>query len=117
MTKRGVMCTGLAVAGILLWSGSVGAEIRIAPWRHIFQGIVRTVGRADATEPRMHNVNALRIDVTAPGITFFATPANGDTEIETFGQTASDFLLSSGVQVAVNASFFAPCCDAASGQP
>jgi hypothetical protein len=75
MKQRGVIRTGLAaaVSSVLLWAGAVGAEIHIAPWRSIFQGIERTVGRADASETRMHNVNALRIDVTARGEVFGGT--------------------------------------------
>lgn len=52
-----------------------------------------------------------RIDLTARGISFAVTPHSGP--LETTAQTTSQFLLSSGTQVAINSNFFAPCCNAA----
>jgi hypothetical protein len=52
-----------------------------------------------------------RIDLTAPGVGFFTTPHSGP--LDTIAQTTSQFLQSSGVQVAINANFFAPCCNRA----
>ncbi len=53
---------------------------------------------------------ALRIDLNAPGIGFTTTPRSGP--LETTAQTTSQFLATSGTQVAVNANFFSPCCAA-----
>ena len=45
-----------------------------------------------------------RIDLTAPGIGFTTTPPSGP--LETTSQTTSQFLQSTGAQVAINANFF-----------
>jgi exopolysaccharide biosynthesis protein len=45
-----------------------------------------------------------RIDLTAPGIAFTTTPHSGPQE--TISQSTSDFLQSTGAQVAINANFF-----------
>ncbi|MUG95190.1 hypothetical protein F7734_23655 [Scytonema sp. UIC 10036] len=102
-----------SVAILLAVPQGVEAAILVESWKPIFQGIDYATGSSDASEPRLQKVNALRIDLFNPEIAFFSTPSNRDAELETFGQTTSDFLVSSGVQVAVNANFFAPCCAAA----
>ncbi len=45
-----------------------------------------------------------RIDLTAPGVGFTTTPPSGP--LETTSQTTSQFLQSTGAQVAINANFF-----------
>jgi exopolysaccharide biosynthesis protein len=45
-----------------------------------------------------------RIDLTAPGVGFTTTPASGS--LETTSQSTSQFLQSTGAQVAINANFF-----------
>ena len=45
-----------------------------------------------------------RIDLTAPGIGFTTTPPSGP--LETTSQTTSQFLQSTGAQIAINANFF-----------
>lgn len=69
------------------------------------------------TPPLRQVVNVLRIDLDAPGLSFVATPHNGDTALETNGQTASSFLTQHGVQAAINTHFFSPCCANEPGQP
>ena len=51
---------------------------------------------------------ALRVDLRAPGISFYSTPRQGS--LDTVASTTSDFLKKYGLQVAINANFFAPCC-------
>jgi hypothetical protein len=103
-----------SVAVLLTIPQGVEAAILVEPWKTIFQGIDYATGSSDASEPKLQRVNALRIDLSNPDIKFFSTPSNGDVELDTFAQTTSSFLASSGVQVAVNANFFAPCCASAS---
>jgi exopolysaccharide biosynthesis protein len=67
-------------------------------------------GEADADEPRMQKVVAVRIDLQAPGIEFLATPDNGKAPRETTSETTSQFLARHHLQVAINANFFDPCC-------
>jgi exopolysaccharide biosynthesis protein len=53
-------------------------------------------------------VYAVRVDLTAPGVRFLATPSNGDRPKETDSAKVSTFLAKNRCQVAVNASPFAP---------
>jgi hypothetical protein len=46
----------------------------------------------------------VRINLNAPGIGFYTTAHSGP--LETMSQTTSQFLESSGTQVAINAAFF-----------
>jgi len=112
------MKTPRCFAGVLafwmvgLWApdSRMAAAITVAPWQPIFQGVELAKGEADAAEPRLQQVRAIRIDLRAPGIELFSTPSNGDAPLETTSETTSEFARHYGVQVAVNASFYAPCC-------
>jgi exopolysaccharide biosynthesis protein len=53
----------------------------------------------------------MRVDLHAPGIKFYTAPHQGS--LNTIASTTSAFLEKYGLQVAVNANFFAPCCNAA----
>ena len=79
-------------------------------WTPIFGGIELARGSADRAEPRRQEVAALRIDLRAPGIEFFTTPRNDDPRSETTSETTSEFREHYGLQVAINANFFVPCC-------
>ena len=86
------------------------AAIKVGAWTPIFQGVEMATGEADAAEPRLQQVRAVRIDLRAPGIELFSTPANGDASLETTSETTSEFLAHYHLQVAINANFYAPCC-------
>ena len=85
------------------------AGMKLEPWTPLFDGVELTRGTTD--EPRLQKIAAVRIDLQAPGIEFLATPDNGTAPKETTSQTTSEFLLRHHLQVAINANFFAPCCD------
>ena len=51
-----------------------------------------------------------RIDLKAPGVALIATPHSGS--LDTTSETISQFAADTGVRIAINANFFAPCCDA-----
>ena len=51
-----------------------------------------------------------RIDLKAPGVAFVTTPQSGT--LNTTSETISTFATSQKVRLAINANFFAPCCDA-----
>jgi len=68
------------------------------------------LGTADTSEPRAQQVHALRIDLEDPDVRLFGTPPNGVAALETTSQNASQFLTQHGLQVAVNTSFYTPCC-------
>lgn len=50
-----------------------------------------------------------RIDLKAPGISFLTTPGSGT--LNTTSETISTFATRHKVRLAINANFFAPCCD------
>ncbi|MBV8886345.1 MAG: phosphodiester glycosidase family protein [Chroococcidiopsidaceae cyanobacterium CP_BM_RX_35] len=95
---------------IIFGSGIAGsanaAQINLSGWNPEFVGI-------DAAQATLSDSQAYidRIDLAAPDIRFEVTPHSGPQD--TIAQTTSQFLLSSDAQVAINANFFAPCCQAA----
>lgn len=89
---------------------NVNAATIVNPWQPIFEGIDYATGFTD--EPVPQSVNSLRIDLLNPNIQLLSTPSNSDLPEETIAQTTSQFLAEYDLQVAVNANFFAPCCNA-----
>ena len=98
----------LAGAVLLLGAGRGWAAITLEPWAPLFRGVEFARGEADTNEVRQHKVFALRVDLADPTVEFFSTPANGDGEKETYGQTTTTFVESYRVSVGVNANFFSP---------
>jgi hypothetical protein len=99
--------------------------VSIGNWSPLFQGIdetTATVSGVTAGVADSSQAYIVRIDLTAPGIAFTTTPlaAGGvtGTTYETNSQTTSQFLQSSGAQIAINANFFDPCgCTTTSSGP
>lgn len=75
-------------------------------WRPIFSGVELTDLVAD--KPRLLKGHAVRIDLTAEGIQFLATPGNADKPGETDGAKTTTFLKQHKLQVAINAAPFSP---------
>jgi uncharacterized protein YigE (DUF2233 family) len=101
----------VALVGALLASLSVGyAAVNAGAWTPVYQGVEVGHGEADATEPRLQKVFAVRVDLQAPGIELFSTPDNGDAPKQTTSETTGEFLAHYHLQVAINANFYAPCC-------
>lgn len=65
-----------------------------------------TLYRRIETSPRPLKINVAEINLTAPGIRFYMTPANGGLPEETTKQTTRSFLTQQHAQLAINASFF-----------
>jgi hypothetical protein len=86
------------------------AAITVGPWAPLFKGVELAAGEADQAEARLQKVMAVRVDLRDPDIEFFSTPSNGDLPMETTSETTSEFLAHYGLQVAINANFFSPCC-------
>ncbi|GAC1344286.1 MAG: hypothetical protein NVSMB18_21650 [Acetobacteraceae bacterium] len=107
MVRRSLI---IAAATALLvgpaWTAAQATTVSLNPFQALYQG----VGEASATVDTSQ-AYVIRIDLTAPGIGFTTTPKSGP--LETIAQTTSQFLRSSGTQVAINAGFFDPCCTAA----
>ena len=73
-------------------------------WQPRFAGV--DVAEVRASSPRRLSGVALRIDLRAEGISFLATPANGEKDGETDAQLTSAFLKAHGLQAAINAAPF-----------
>jgi hypothetical protein len=84
------------------------STIKVTGWKPVFIGIEQASGTIDGVDASM--AYALRVDLRAPGIRFYTAPRQGS--LNTISSTTSDFLLKYGLQVAINANFFAPCCHA-----
>src|SRR5713101_5760037 len=97
------------------------AEIIVNPWVPIFKGIDHATGQMipDGVDPRFQAVNALRIDLHDPDVQMFTDPpcTNCPFGYETLGLSTSSFLKNYGVQAAVNANFYSPCCGHTDGTP
>lgn len=88
-----------------------GLELEFTGWTPLFGGIDHGQGECPLGKGGKMKVNALRIRLDVPGVSVHHTPSNGDAPLETFGETTVDFLERNGLSVAVNAHFFAPCCE------
>ena len=75
-------------------------------WKPLFQGVEITNLRADS--PRLMRGHAVRIGLQTPGVSFLATPGNGDTKLDTDGLKTSSFLAKHRCQLAINAAPFSP---------
>jgi len=89
---------------LFLFASHSSADLTISSWTPLFTGVEHAVGWTDT--PRLQCVNAIRIDLQHPGISFYTTPSNGSAPGDTDRQTGSQFMASSGVQIAVNAHFY-----------
>ncbi len=94
-----------AIAGFT--SQAAATQITLGAYTPAFVGI-------DLATDTLNNGTSVayvaRVDLTAPGIGITTTPHSGP--LSTIAETTSQFLLSSGTQLAINANFFAPCCNA-----
>lgn len=105
----GVVCLILLVFS----ADHASAVISVQPWQPLYRGVDLTVGTADASDGRVQRVTAVRIDLSAPGVGFTSTASNGGSPLDTLSQTTTEFLVASNTQVAVNTSFYTPCCTGA----
>ena len=78
-----------AVLGLVFVPGRALPDV-ITPWIPLFKGVDHATGASN--DPRLQQVNALRIDLLDPDIRIFTTPTNGAGLLETDGQTASPVL-------------------------
>ncbi|MCC6422251.1 MAG: phosphodiester glycosidase family protein [Phycisphaerales bacterium] len=75
-------------------------------WAPIFIGVDHATGQKtkDGTDNHVEQVNAIRVDLQSPGISFYSTPHTGSNE--TTRQTARQFLEEYDLQVAINTNYF-----------
>jgi hypothetical protein len=93
-----------SISIIVLWAALAGAEETV---RHPFVGVTH-IHRTE-TAPRPVSLHLLKIDLTAPGLSFkLSAPRRGPGTRETVRQTTRDFLEQEHAQLAINAHFFLP---------
>jgi len=107
MRWRGFLCAAVVVAGMA--GPAIAQNVTVSRWKPAFVGIDQATGSIDGTDASQ--AYAVRIDLRAPGIEFYTAPHQGS--LNTVAETTSSFLEKYGLQVAINANFFAPCCNAA----
>ena len=88
--------------------GAGAATVKVSRWTPVYLGVEQATGTIDGTDGS--HAFTVRVDLRAPGIQFYTTPHQGG--LNTVASTTSDFLKKYGLQLAVNANFFAPCCTA-----
>ncbi len=93
-----------------LAASAAPAAVTVGGWRPIFKGIDFARGAADEREPREQQAWAVRVDLHDPDVVLFSTPGNGAAPREATSETTLEFARRHGAQIAINASYFSPCC-------
>src|SRR6266404_4685017 len=102
----------LSLTLVMAAVSSVHASTNLGPWVPIFKGIDHAVGTntpGGGGFPDLQAVHAIRIELTDPDIRLVTTPRITNytaNSRETAGMSVSDFLVTKGVQVAINANNF-----------
>lgn len=91
---------------VISLQSAAAIELPQLVWEPIFLGVEST--SATLTLPRPIRLHAMRIDLTAEGVSVCTNDGNGDTPEETNGLRTSSFLKAKGCQVAVNGATFWP---------
>jgi exopolysaccharide biosynthesis protein len=108
-----LIASALAIGLIL---DAKAAEITQSGFSALYQGIdyetatIPTNPTASGA-PTTSRAYITRVDLKASGIVLIATPHSGP--LDTISETTSQFAIDTGVRIAINANFFAPCCNAA----
>lgn len=113
VAKRLAIGAGLSLAatvtalGLIYGSYVLRRPARTPVTRSLFQGIDYQRTAAQSPRPRLFHV--ITIDLTAPGIRFFASPQGiAPDGKETTANTVSGFVEDHNLQLAINANFFYP---------
>src|SRR5437764_7731065 len=115
---KSLICAASVVAAVPVSR----AAMFVGPWTPIFKGIDHAVGTnfpgtivtnngVVFTNANLQVVHCARVDLSEPGVQFFATPRAPNyvaESQETLSLSISNFIKSYGVQLAVNANFFSP---------
>ncbi len=82
----------------------------VSTWLPLFRGVDQAVGFTDSLEPVSQFAQAIRIDMSDPDILFITSSATLTGLYDTWSDSTLDFLRYRGLQAAVNANPFEPCC-------
>jgi hypothetical protein len=101
------LCVVLASPIVLYLIGLARRPARTDVVRSLAPGV--TYSRKALSSPRPIQMHVIKMDLTQPGLTSTVTASDGKGhELETTARTATEFLKSSGANLAINASFFYP---------
>lgn len=97
-----------AIVGLASATSASATSISVSSFSPQFVGVdlatATILSNADSSVANTSIAYIERIDLTAPGIGFTTTPPSGP--LETTSQSTSQFLQSTGAEVAINANFF-----------
>ncbi len=97
----------VCIAQVLGFAFGAESPLRnAAQWEEVFRGV--SIASLETSSPRPIRAYAVRIRLDAAGLSFLATPGNGDLPGETTALKTSTFLKKYGLQVAINAGPFSP---------
>jgi hypothetical protein len=100
--------TACAIVGLASATSASATSVSVSPFSPQFVGVdlatATIISNADSSVVNTSVAFIERVDLTAPGIGFTTTPPSGP--LQTTSQTTSQFLQSTGAQVAINANFF-----------
>jgi Phosphodiester glycosidase len=101
------LCVVLASPIVLYLIGLARRPARTDVVRSLAPGV--TYSRKALSSPRPIQIHVIKMDLTQPGLKSTVTASDGKgEELETTARTATEFLKSSGANLAINASFFYP---------
>ncbi|MBR56840.1 MAG: hypothetical protein CMH54_02155 [Myxococcales bacterium] len=92
-------------------TADVYATKSVSSWLPLFRGVDHAVGFTDSLEPVDQFAQAVRIDLSDPDILFITTSATLTGLYDAWSDNTLDFLRYRGLQLAVNANPFGPCCN------
>lgn len=81
-------------------------EVGTPVWKPLYQGV--STSQILHTAPRPNRIQLLKIDLRAEGLSFLATPGNGEKQGETDGMKTTSFLKNYKLQAAINAAPYDP---------
>ena len=107
MRRTSLFPTIALLSGLLLAEqAQAAAAVSQSGFAPLYLGVDQETATVDGS-----HANIVRVDLTAPGIRFATTPHAGS--LSTVAQPLSQFVSTQGLQLAINANFFSPCCSTA----
>jgi exopolysaccharide biosynthesis protein len=105
--KQLIKPKSILVAAILFLV-SIGAQaaVKVNSWSPLYNGVDQTTASIDGKHASV--AYAVRIDLQASGVSFLVSPHSGAKE--SISDTPQQFAVKNHLQLAINASFFDPCC-------
>ena len=103
-TLTAVLVLALVLGGYAPGHISPGG-MTLSEWTPVFKGVSRH-GQGTTDDGPPQKITAIKIDLHDEDIALVTTPSNGPTLGDTDRQTGSQYLASSGVQIAINGQYW-----------